>query len=67
MRGSSLPVRAVRVHAYICVCTYGGDAYAKSSEKKGGIFTGENEKSGTLAERDSRARLPPHLLVRLVG
>lgn len=34
MRGSLLPARAMRVRAYICVRTYGGNAYARSNEKK---------------------------------
>lgn len=34
VRGSLLPAQAMRVRAYICVRTYGGNAYARSNEKR---------------------------------
>lgn len=56
MRGSLLPARAMRVRAYICVRTYGGNAYARSNEKRKCIH--RTKKNCIHVEGDSRASTP---------
>jgi len=56
VRGSLLPARAMRVRAYICVRTYGGNAYARSNEKRKCIHW--TKKNCIHVKGDSRASIP---------
>lgn len=49
MRGSLLPARAMRVRAYICVRTYGGNAYASNEKKE--VYSPDKKKLRSRGRR----------------